>query len=72
LGRKGPAFSGVEVLVNQKDGTIRKFLADVPWSVAGWFRFLADHGAAIPAEDYVVCNLRVHAGAPPTAASAAP
>jgi hypothetical protein len=64
-------FSGVEVLVNQKDGTIRKFLADVPWSVAGWFRFLADHGAAIPAEDYVVCNLRVHAGAT-RAAGAAP
>jgi hypothetical protein len=56
-------FSGVEVLVNQRDGTVRKFLGDVPWSVAGWFRFLADHGAAIPAQDYVVCNLTSHAGA---------
>jgi hypothetical protein len=52
-------FGGVEVLVNQKDGTVRKFLADVPWSIAGWFRFLADHGAAIPARDYVVCGLTV-------------
>jgi hypothetical protein len=65
-------FSGIEVLVNQKDGTIRKFLADVPWSVAGWFRFLAGHGAAVPAEDYFVCNLRVHAGARPKAASTGP
>jgi hypothetical protein len=64
-------FGGVEVLVNQKDGSIRKFLADVPWAIAGWFRFLGMHGAAIPAEDYVVCNLRVHAGAPP-AVSATP
>jgi hypothetical protein len=63
-------YSGVEVLVNQKDGTIRKFLADVPWSIAGWFRFLIDHGATIPAEDYVVCNLLVHAGAPSKAVSA--
>jgi len=65
-------FSGVEVLVNQKDGTVRKFLADVPWAVAGWFRFLADHGAAIPSEDYVLCSLRVHSDAPPKAASAGP
>src|SRR5258708_38090339 len=28
-------FSGVEVLVNQKDGSVRKFLGDVPWSIAG-------------------------------------
>lgn len=65
-------FSGVEVMVNQRDGTVRKFLADVPWAVAGWFRFLADHGATIPATDYVVCNFRVHAGASAKAASASP
>jgi hypothetical protein len=52
-------FSGVEVVVNQKDGTVRKLLADVPWSIAGWFRFLADHGAALPPEEQVVCNLVV-------------
>jgi len=64
--------SGVEVLVNQRDGTIRKSLADVPWSIAGWFQFLADSGAVIPVQDYVVCNMRVHATAPPVAQSATP
>jgi hypothetical protein len=59
-------FSGVEVLVNQKDGNVRKFLADVPWAIAGWFQFLGMHGAALPTKDFVVCNLSVHVGAPPT------
>jgi hypothetical protein len=57
-------FSGVEVLVNQKDGSVWKFLGDVPWSIAGWFRFLADRGAPLPAKDCVVCNLVVHRGTP--------
>jgi hypothetical protein len=57
-------MSGVEVLVNQKDGTIRKFFGDVPWAIAGWFRFLVDHGVAFPALDYVVCNLNIPAVAP--------
>jgi hypothetical protein len=52
-------FGGVEVLVNQKDGTVKKFLADVPWSMAGWFQFLADKGASIPSSDYIVCGLQV-------------
>jgi hypothetical protein len=64
-------FGGVEVLVNQKDGHVKKFLADVPWTAAGWFLFLGSHGVNIPAEDYVVCGLTVHAGATP-AASAVP
>jgi hypothetical protein len=55
-------LSGVEVLVNQKDGTTRKFLGDLPWSIAGWFRFLADHGAPIPATGCIVCGLEVYAG----------
>lgn len=58
-------FSGVEVLVYQKNGEVRKFSGDVPWAIAGWFSFLADHGVAIPPEDFVVCNLPVHAGAAP-------
>jgi hypothetical protein len=53
-------WSGVEVLVNQRDGAVKKFLGDVPWSIAGWFRFLNDCGASIPAGDYVVCGLRVN------------
>jgi hypothetical protein len=55
-------FSGVEVLVNQKDGAVRKFLGDVPWSIAGWFKFLADRGVALPPEELVVCGLVVKAG----------
>jgi hypothetical protein len=55
-------FSGVEVLVNQKDGTTRKFLGDVPWSIAGWFRFLADHGSPAPATGCIVCGLEVNPG----------
>jgi hypothetical protein len=54
-------FSGVEVLVNQKDGAVRKFLGDVPWSIAGWFRFLADQGVTLPLEEFVVCGLVVKA-----------
>jgi hypothetical protein len=42
-------FSGVEIIVNEKGGERRKFLGDVPWSIAGWFRYLRRHGAVIPA-----------------------
>jgi hypothetical protein len=55
-------FSGVEVLVHQKNGKQRKFLADVSWSIAGWFQFLADQGAVLPLQEYVVCNRIVKAG----------
>lgn len=58
-------FSGVEVLVNQRDGTRRKFLGDVPWAVAGWFRFLDARGASLPAEKVKVCNLCVKHGTLP-------
>lgn len=61
---------GVEVLVNQRDGEIWKFLGDVPWAIAGWCRFLNSHGVGVPAEDYVVCGLMIHAGA--TAAASSP
>jgi hypothetical protein len=53
-------YSGVEVLVNQKDGTTCKFLGDVPWSISGWFRFLADHGAPATTTNYIVCGLEVN------------
>jgi hypothetical protein len=65
-------FSGVEVLVNQKDGTTRKFLGDVPWSIAGWVRFLADHGAPAPATGCIVCGLEVNAGGAANNAQGAP
>ncbi len=54
-------FSGVEVLITEKDGTVRKFLADVPWAIAGWFQFLAARGARLPAVSYQVCGLQVKA-----------
>ncbi len=40
-------FGGVEVLVTERDGTVRKFLGDVPWVIAGWFQFLAAQGATL-------------------------
>ncbi len=52
-------FSGVEILVNEKNGERRKFLGDVPWAIAGWFRFLRNHGATFPASRYYACGLRV-------------
>jgi hypothetical protein len=52
-------FGGVEVLVTERDGTVRKFLGDVPWAIAGWFQFLAAQGAAVPPDEYRVCGLCV-------------
>jgi hypothetical protein len=52
-------FGGVEVLVTERDGTVRKLLGDVPWAIAGWFQFLAAQGAALPPDDYRVCGLCV-------------
>jgi hypothetical protein len=54
-------FSGVEILVSERDGTMRKFLGDVPWSIAGWLQFLVAHGASLPADEYRVCGLCVNA-----------
>jgi hypothetical protein len=52
-------FGGVEVLVTERDGTVRKFLGDVPWAIAGWFQFLAAQGAAVPPDEYRVCGICV-------------
>jgi len=62
-------FSGVEVLVNQKDGTVRKFLADVPSAIAGWFQFLTEHGAVLAVEEQILGNLVVKARSPPAPAT---
>ncbi|MEY9185783.1 hypothetical protein ABIG06_007338 [Bradyrhizobium sp. USDA 326] len=56
-------FGGVEILVTDRDGTVRKFLGDVPWAIAGWFRFLVGR-AALPREEYRVCGLCVKAADP--------
>jgi hypothetical protein len=62
-------FGGVEVLVTERDGAVRKFLGDIPWTIAGWFRFLAGHGTALPPDGYRVCGLSVKAADPPVIAS---
>ena len=53
-------FSGIEVMVHQTDGEQRKFLADVPYSIAGWFAFLKSNGAALPPDRVTVCGLVVN------------
>jgi hypothetical protein len=52
-------FGGVEVLVTERDGMVRKFLGDVPWAIAGWFQFLAAKGAALPPHEYRIYGLCV-------------
>jgi hypothetical protein len=56
--------SGVEIIVHEKGGDRWKFLGDVPWAIAGWFRYLRYHGATIPPARYEACSLRVDDGPP--------
>jgi hypothetical protein len=51
--------SGIEILVVQKNGERWKFLGDVPWALAGWFRYLRRHGAKFPLDRYMACGLQV-------------
>jgi hypothetical protein len=53
-------FGGIEVMVHQIDGQQRKFLADVPYTVAGWFAFLKQQGAPLPTDTFTVCGLPVN------------
>lgn len=41
-------YGGVEVLVRERGGDVRKFLGDAPTAVSAWFRFLAGHGPRFP------------------------
>lgn len=52
-------MGGVEVVVHQDDGQLRKFLGDVPAAVRGWLQFLANAGAILPVGDLTVCNVKV-------------
>jgi hypothetical protein len=52
-------YSGIEVMVHQTDGQQRKFLADVPYTTAGWFAFLKQKGAVLPSNIFTVCGLPV-------------
>jgi hypothetical protein len=56
--------SGVEVLVTERNGTVRKFLGDVPWAIAGWFQFLAGQGAVLSPDEHRVCGRWVKAADP--------
>jgi hypothetical protein len=53
-------YGGIEVMVQQTDGQQRKFLADVPYAIAGWFAFLQQQGAPLPADTFTVCGLPVN------------
>jgi hypothetical protein len=52
-------WGGIEVMVHQTDGQKRKFSADVPYTIAGWFEFLKRQGALLPHEVITVCGLTV-------------
>lgn len=52
-------FGGIEVMVHETGGQQRKFLADVPYSVAGWIAFFAQHGIQLPSKPIIVCGMRV-------------
>jgi hypothetical protein len=51
---------GVEVLVQERGGNIRKFLGDAPTAISAWFAYLAANGATLPAGPYVICGIQVY------------
>jgi hypothetical protein len=52
---------GVEILITERGGSVRKFLGDVPWAIAGWFQFLRAQGTTLPPDGCRVCGLCVKA-----------
>jgi hypothetical protein len=53
-------YGGIEVMVHQTDGQKYKFLADLPFVIAGWLAFLKQQGAPLPADRLTVCGLPVN------------
>jgi hypothetical protein len=53
-------YGGVEVIVHAKNDGSWKFLADVPYSIAGWVAFLKRNGVTLPDVDIYVCGMRVN------------
>jgi hypothetical protein len=53
-------FGSVEVMVHQTNGEQRKFLADVPYSIAGWIAFFNQHQAQLPSDELYVCGMCVN------------
>jgi len=52
-------YGGVEVLVKDKQGRLRKFLGDAPTVINAWFCFLRDSGAVLPQQTYIVCGVQI-------------
>jgi len=51
-------FSGGRSSCEPESGARAKILGDVPWSIAGWFKFLGRSGRCAPAErSFVVSGL---------------
>ena len=53
-------YSGIEVIVRDKEGVSWKFLGDVPVALAAWFRFLSGEGATFPSGPYQMCDRQLH------------
>lgn len=51
---------GVEVLVRETGGDLRKFSGDAPVAIAAWFKYLAAKGATISGDPVQVCGVQVH------------
>ena len=49
-----------EVLVQQKDGSKKKFMGDAVVAIAAWFKFLHQHGATLPSGPITILGQQVH------------
>ena len=49
-----------EVLIQQKDGTKRKFMGDAVVAIAAWFKFLGQHDAVLPPGPITIFSQQVH------------
>jgi len=52
-------YADVEVILTQNNGTQRKFLGDVPYSIRGWLSYLQLNGATLPTATITVCQVTV-------------
>lgn len=54
-------FGGVEVLVTQRDGQVKKVMTDISYGIAGWLKLFAANGIALPQRSYKICWVDVPA-----------
>jgi hypothetical protein len=52
-------YGGVEVLATQRNGEVKKVMADLPYGVAGWLNYMATHGLVVPEPSYKICGIVV-------------